>query len=75
MVQQVISDDGLEAAARRLLAGLPADAPMSDFRGARFEPGLARMHFPDGTRSQQAILERVLREGGILDGPWSEIPR
>jgi alkylation response protein AidB-like acyl-CoA dehydrogenase len=68
---RVISDDHVEAAARRLMASLPADAPMPEFRGAQFDAGLAFVHFPEGrgglagSRGQQGIVERVLREAGV----------
>ena len=65
-----LTDDALADRTRLLLKG--AD-PRDQFglRGLQYDQGLAWVHFPEGrgglglSRGKQAVVDRVLREGGV----------
>lgn len=66
-----ITDEEIVARTKDLISQAdPRSTDPTDFRGRQFDAGLAWVHFPtghgglDGARSQQAIVDRLLREAG-----------
>ncbi|HET8662063.1 MAG TPA: acyl-CoA dehydrogenase family protein [Micromonosporaceae bacterium] len=72
-----MSEEELRIAVRKLLAAHdPTAMPRVEFRGARFDAGLAWVHYPPGLgglgapRTWQAVVDAELAKGGVRDDDY-----